>query len=459
VTAVPRKRAIKAALAPVVRRFATRRADLPPSHWGIDVRSGRLSVEGVDLASLLERWGSPLHVVDARRLAANARSFVSGGCEVYYSYKTNNIPGVLRYLHARGVGAEVISEYELRLALHLGVPPERILYTGPGKSDASIRLAVERGVGLLQMNSREEIARVAAAARAAGTKARVGLRIVPAGGWSGQFGLDVSSGDALAGYRQALACPELSVVGIHAHRGLEIRHEDVARGFVSQVLDFADTLRAELALELEIIDVGGSLAIPTVASYRPVDVRLNQLFQTDLHAPDPEATLSIEKYVALVRGLVDERYARVGRPSPRIFLEPGRSMTGNTQFLLARVMTVKHATDGVPFAILDAGQNLADGAKYAFHQIFPVEKFDAPKARTYALAGPICTPSDVLCSAWELPELAPGDVLAIMDAGAYFVPFATSFSFPQPAIVMIEEGREKILRRAETFEDWIGLDV
>ena len=114
--------------------------------------------------------------------------------------------------------------------------------------------------------------------------------------------------------------------------------------------------------------------------------------------------------------------------------------------------------DAVKAAVLDAGMNLAESARHEYHQLFPVNKYGAPATHSYALAGPICTPADVLYPAVELPELVPGDSLVIMDAGAYFVPFATSFSFPQPAIVMVDDGEVELLRRAERFADLVALD-
>jgi diaminopimelate decarboxylase len=149
----------------------------------------------------------------------------------------------------------------------------------------------------------------------------------------------------------------------------------------------------------------------------------------------------------------------VGRKVPRIFLEPGRAMTANTQMLLCQVVMTKGAEGELTYAILDAGINLAESVRNEYHQLFSVGPVRSTCTRMYRLVGPICTPADVLYPAWELPELASGDALAIMDAGAYFVPFATSFSFPQPAIVLIDGGQDHLLRRAETFEDLVLLDI
>jgi diaminopimelate decarboxylase len=459
------KRQLKQTLGPVIQRaMAPARASLPPQTWGLESRPGQgLFLEGVSLSKLAQEHGSPLHVVHLAALHRNAAAFqvvppgAAAGCEVYYSYKTNPVPGVLSALHARGVGAEVISAYELWLALKLGVAPERIVYNGPVKSDASIRESITRGIGLLAANHREELDVFARHAAELGKRPRVAVRVTTATGWTSQFGTPVAGGQALAAYRQAMASGKLDVVGLHAHRGELIRTEAELEGFVTSVLAFADELHRELGLDLEVLDLGGSLCTPTVEHIDNRDWRLNLTFQRDLPAPDPAAALSIERYVAKVVSLVEGHYAQAGRKRPRIFLEPGRAMTGNTQLLLGRVHALKEGGERT-WAVLDMGINHAECVRNEYHQLFHVERPEAPAYRAYTVVGPICTPGDTLYHAVRLPELLVGDTLAIMDAGAYFVPFGTSFSFPQPAIVGVEDGKVRLMRRAEKNEDLITFD-
>ncbi|RKH35723.1 pyridoxal-dependent decarboxylase [Corallococcus sicarius] len=459
------KRQLKQTLGPVVQRaMAPARAFLPPETWSLESRAGQgLLLEGVSLSQLVQEYGSPLHVVHLAALNRNADAFqavppgAAGGCEVYYSYKTNPVPGVLSALHARGVGAEVISAYELWLALKLGVAPERIVYNGPVKSDASIRESITRGIGLLAANHVEELDVFARHAQELRKRPRVAVRVTTAQGWTSQFGTPITGGMALAAYRKALALGTLDVVGLHAHRGELIRTEAELTGFVGSVLDFADELHRELGLDLEVLDLGGSLCTPTVEHIEQRDWRLNLTFQRDLPAPDFTAALSIERYVAKVVAQVEAHYAKQGRARPRIFLEPGRAMTGNTQLLLGRVHALKDGGERT-WAVLDMGINHAECVRNEYHQLFHVERPDAPSHRAYTVVGPICTPGDTLYHAVRLPELKVGDTLAIMDAGAYFVPFGTSFSFPQPAIVGVEGGKVRVLRRAETNEDLVTFD-
>ncbi|MCY1015553.1 pyridoxal-dependent decarboxylase [Pyxidicoccus sp. MSG2] len=460
------KRQVKDTLRPVLQKaMAPSRTAIPASHWGLEHRPGQgLCLEGVPLKELTARWGSPLHVVHLAALGRNVERFLAvppgraGGAEVYYSYKTNPIPGVLSFMHERGVGAEVISAYELWLALKLGVAPERIVYNGPAKSEASVREAISRGIQLLAANHAEELAVFSRVAAEVGRRPRVAVRVSTDSGWSAQFGTPIAGGAALRACQQARDSKHLDLVGLHAHRGATIRTEGELTGFVESVLAFTDTLHQELGQDLEVLDLGGSLCTPTTEHIAERDWRLNLTFFRDVPAPDPAASLSIERYVALVVEMVESHYARRGRQRPRIFLEPGRAMTGDTQLLLANVHALKQGEDRT-WAVMDAGVNHAECVRNEYHQLFHVERPDAEASRVYTVVGPICTPGDTLYYAKRLPELSVGDTLAIMDAGAYFVPFATSFSFPQPAIIALDGGRERLLRRAETFDDLVTFDA
>jgi diaminopimelate decarboxylase len=452
------RRRIKLALRHLIQRQGVRPSLLTPARWGLqdDPQRGLL-LQGLALEELLESQGSPLYVVNAGVLRDNARRFQqpSGtfpGCEVFYSYKTNPVPGVLQVLHAQGIGAEVISHYELWLARKLGVPPDRIIFNGPGKSTQSIREAIQMGVQVININHAEEVGRVAAVARELGRRPRVGLRVTTEHSWSGQFGTPLRGGAAMRAYADAISSGVLDVVGVHAHLGGMIHDRQRLLAGVGSVLDFVEDLHAQLGLSPEILNFGGSLATPTVEHLSPLAQRLNQTFHRPLPEPDADHSLSIEDYVSTLTAAVSDRYARFGRPMPRLFLEPGRSMTGNAQMLLARVMTTKQASDA-SYLILDAGINIAESVRSEYHKIFPLRGSADPDTETYTLVGPICSPADTLMHAWRARRMGQGDALAIMDAGGYFVPFSTSFSYPQPAIVMVDGGEATLIRRAERFED------
>ena len=449
----------------VAARWRRPAAPLSPTNWGLSSNASRgLTLDGIVLHDLLARWGSPLHVVNGRRLRDNARRFLSvpngtaTGCNVFFSYKTNPIPGVLSILHASGLGAEVVSPYELWLARRLGVPNHKIIYNGPAKSAESIRQAIKDDVRLLCVNHREELETIIAVARDLRKSPRVAIRIALQRGWAAQFGLTVEDGAALAAYGKAVGSNHLQVVGLQVHRGGMIRSEQELLEFIEATIAFTETLRRELNLEVEVLDLGGSLCPPTVKALSARDRRLNQALQRDLATPDISDALTVESYISLLTTRIDAHYRNHGRPPPQILLEPGRAVTSDAQFLLASVVSTKRA-GGTTYAVLDAGINLAESVRSEYHQLLPVNRFGESSTRIHTIVGPICTPGDTLYSAIRLPELHMGDSLAIMDAGAYFIPFSTSFSFPRPAVLLIDDGREQLLRRAECFEDLIALDA
>jgi diaminopimelate decarboxylase len=441
-------------------------ARLPLSSWHLSRdAAGDLVLGGVALRGVLDRWGSPVHVVDLARLADNAARFIARppgaarGVEVFYSYKTNPVPGLLRELHARGLGAEVVSPYELWLALRLGVPPASIVYNGPARTEESLVEALRQGVGLINLNCRGEIGSIARLARRTGTRPRIGIRVVVPGTWGGQFGERIDRGAALGAFEEALATPELQVVALHAHPNEEIATVEALEGLLSGVLAFADLLRARTGLDLEILDLGGNLACQTVSRLSPLARRLAVAMGRPPRPRLPASVLSIEDYVAHVAGRVETHYAKAGRPAPRVFVEPGRALSSNAQMLLCKVLQVREEPrDDLTWIVLDAGINVAEAVRSEWHQLVPLREPSDASVRMYRVAGPSCTLGDLLYPAWLLPRMAQGDALAIMDAGAYFEPFSTDFSFPRPGVVVLDQGREVPIRRAATFEDLVARD-
>lgn len=450
-------------IGPRIAARRPRRVDLPLKHWGLSVGpNGHLHSGAVDLVELAQREGTPLHVASAVRLDANATAALGPlragrGADIFYSYKTNPVPTSLERLHRNGIGAEVISPYELWLAFALGVPPDRIIYNGPAKSKASLREAIERRILLINANSVRDAQSIAAVAAEVGTVANLGLRVSLRQTWGGQFGITSSSPVLIDTIRAALEDPHVELRGLHVHRGSTVRTMRTWDGYIDEILECCDTIRAATGWSPSILDVGGSLACPTVDKFDTVAFRLNRAYGSDLLPPDPAACLTIAEASARVAERVHDHFTAAHVPVPTVVQEPGRSLTGDTQLLLTTVLDVK--LDGrLPHAVLDAGINVAEAARNEYHQLFSASAPTSPPVRSYRLAGPICTPADVLYNNWRLPELEPGHVLAIMDSGAYFVPFSTTFSFP-PAPVVLQDGDE--IHRARDrlrFEDLVAAD-
>jgi len=375
--------------------------------------------------------------------------------DVFMSYKTAPIPALLRLIHAAGVGAEVISDQELTLALSLGVPGRSIIYNGPVKSDDSLyRAAVER-VRLINVNHREEIPRIERAAARAGNTVQVGIRVNCAGGWAGQFG--EPAGEAVVGAaRDIIEARNLELAGIHIHLGHVGCREEVAR-IATAAADAAAELSSRLAISVDTVDIAGGLWTPTVRELRPAELKRNALLQSDLARPSVANAYKIRHYVRDAHACIAAEFGARGLPLPQIIMEPGRALVGDAQMLITQVKD-RRAGEGRDLLFLDAGINIADPVRGEFHEIFSV-KSPYPASRRYKLVGPICVPTDSIRSTWYGPEVERGDYLVIMDTGAYFVPWSNSFSFPRPAIVSVEHDRVKVIRSRESLAYLTQLDL
>lgn len=432
-----------------------------PGLWGLSITRDVLTRHGVALAELAARYGTPLHVVDFAQLERNARDMLDARgpsgeqARVFYSYKTNPVPGVLSDLHRLGVGAEVVSPYELWLARELGVPGADIIYNGPVKSAESLAMAIDLNVACLNANSLHDLHNIGEAAAQAGRRVRVGLRVTLGAGWHGQFGFAAGSREQAEAIAYALAHEWLDLVGLHAHRGAWMRSAQEVRAHVEQLMAERDRLGAAYGLALPLLDVGGSLACPTVHGIAGLRGRLNRSLLMALPAND-DATLAPGDYARIVLETVAA--CASDRAPTDIVVEPGRGLTGNAQHMLCTVLDIKHDPDGFDYAIVDAGIHNAESMRDQQHAVLPLSpRADAP-LRRYRLTGPLCRPDDVLCYSIELPQLKIGDRLAIMDTGAYFIPLASAFSFGQPAVVGLGPDGSRVLREHEHYADIVARD-
>jgi diaminopimelate decarboxylase len=443
------------------RELLATRQLLQPENWGLQSLDGDLHWAGCRLADLAQNYGTPLQVLNAPQLVANYKAFRDAfvaehpNTLVGFSYKTNPLPGALALLHSAGAIAEVISHYELWLALQLGVPPERIVLNGPGKSPECLQLAVERGVSLINLDNIHEADTLQAAARQRGRKQRVGVRVVTSVGWAAQFGIPLAGGAALSAFERLQQCPDLLPCGLHIHLGTGIKEVSVYLQAVRELLAFARELKQKLGITIDFFDLGGGFGVPTVAPLTEMDERL--LAAGYPAAPvDPGHTPPLATYAQAIGQLIRQWYPE--GPRPTLFFEPGRAVSSSAQLLLLRVRALKPGPKGAQQVILDGGHNLAIPTSYEQHALWPVSGVDQPFDRVHHFYGPLCHPGDVLARQVLFPPLQVGAVVAIMDAGAYFIPNQMNFSNPRPAVVVIEQGRVRLTREAETFEHMIHLD-
>ncbi len=438
---------------------------LTPGSWGVGIGSeGHLMIQDCDVVGLAERYGTPLYIVDKMRLEGTYRAFHSSFAkryprvEVAYSYKTNPLPGVIKVLHELGSSAEVISEFELWLALRLGVSPDKIIYNGPAKTRKALELAVSRGIKLINIDNISEIDVIDELAGEYRVRQQVGVRVVTSVGWSSQFGLSIKRGQAYDAFQRIVTKNNLVACGIHIHLGTGIQNVGTYLQAIKEVLEFGELLRNGLSVEIGYLDFGGGFGAPTVRSFSEIDVKL---MQNNLPPRMTKSSqiVALDDYAAAIGDLVSQYYPRGHKQDPIIILEPGRAITSSAQSLLLGVLTVKPGVGEIDSVILDGGKNITMPLGYEYHEMFVASKMNEPLTRYYNLFGPLCHPGDIVFKGKKLPTLESGDIIAVMDAGAYFVPNQMNFSNPRPAAVMVESGRDELIRRREIFEDIILCDV
>ncbi|WP_342153598.1 type III PLP-dependent enzyme [Methylorubrum sp. SB2] len=404
--------------------------------------SGVLHVGGLPLNDLAERHGTPLFVYDAdllRRAYRALRAAVAGFAEVDYSVKANPNPAVIRVFHAEGAGAEIASGAEFDAALKAGVPPQKILFAGPGKSAADLDRVVGGGIGEIHLENREELLRVAAAAERHGTTVRVALRINPGataqggamrmGGKPSPFGFDEE--ELFEAVAAVEGQPRLYLVGLHLFAGTQGLKADTLLGQWAYGLDLAAQIAKRTGRPLETIDLGGGLGIPYFSG---------------------DATLDLDALRAGLPPLIETVKKNPMLAGARVVLEPGRYLAGPAGVYVARVLAVKPSR-GQRFVITDGGMHHHLAASGNLGQIvkrdFPVVAVrQGEGASPCTVSGPLCTPLDVLARAAPLPALAEGDLVAVLQSGAYGLTASpTGFlSHPVPAELLVDGGRATVIR-------------
>ena len=399
-------------------------------------RDGQLFAEGVALSAIAERFGTPTYVYSRAHIEAQYRAYADAlqGIEhlVCFAVKANSNLGVLNVLARLGAGFDIVSRGELERVLAAGGKPEKIVFSGVGKSRDDMRRALEVGVQCFNVESTDELERLQQVAAELGVQAPVSLRVNPdvdagthpyisTGLKENKFGIAIS--DAEAVYARAAALPNLQVLGVDCHIGSQLTSLPPFLDALDRLLALIDRLAAR-DIHIRHLDLGGGLGV----QYR-----------------DEQPPLAGD-YIAAVR----ERIA--GRSLALVF-EPGRSIVANAGVLLTRVEYLKH-TEHKDFAIVDAAMNdLIRPALYqAWMDVVAVQPRDAV-ARPYDIVGPICETGDFLAKDREL-ALAEGDLLAICSAGAYGFVMSSNYNTRGRAAEVLVDGAQSFeVRRRETVQE------
>jgi diaminopimelate decarboxylase len=411
-----------------------------------DYRNGVLHAEAVNLIELADAVGTPFYCYSTATLERHYRvfsgAFTDENALVCYSLKANSNQSVLRTLAKLGAGADVVSGGELKRALAAGIPPEKILFSGIGKTEAELRAALDADVLCINIESEPELELLSRLAAETGRTARISVRVNPdvdsgshakisTGKSENKFGIPL--GRAREVYARAAKLPGIRVTGADVHIGSQITDLVPLEAAFRLLAEFVQTLRAD-GHTITHVDFGGGLGIP---------------YYADREAPPAPAA-----YAAMVKRVAHNLGCT-------LMFEPGRMIVGNAGILVARVIYVKHG-EAKNFVIIDAAMNdLIRPTLYeAHHDILPLVAAAAGAPTITAdVVGPVCESGDYLALDRTLPEPRSGDLLAIMTAGAYGA--VQSGTYNTRALVpevLVKDDQYAVVRPRIEVDDLIAMD-
>ena len=419
--------------------------------------SGHLTIGGCDAIDLVERYGTPLYVLDEATLRSRCRQFVQAFGQRYansqavYASKAYINPALARIFAEEGLGLDVVSGGELAVAQAGDVPLDRVYFHGNNKTPAELEEAVAAGIGRVVVDSFHELDILEQICADAGTSQDILVRVSPGidphthaytttGIIDSKFGFSIQTGDAERAILQAISAPHLNLRGLHFHLGSPIFELEPYQAATDLVLRFAAGLR-EQGLDLQEFSPGGGFAIAYTRNDAP-----------------PAAADYAEAIVDTLRATCDE----LGLDQPSLVIEPGRSIIGPAGVALYRIGAIKEIPGIRTYVSVDGGMgdNIRPALYQASYEVLSANRPGAEPDTTVTIAGKYCESGDVLASDILLPTPAAGDVIAIPAAGAYCPSMASNYNLnPRPPIVLARDGDSRLIRRRESYADMMLCDL
>jgi len=409
--------------------------------------SGHLVFGGVDAVELAETYGTPLYITDEDMVRNNFRRYNSAfeSADKYYAVKANGNLAILKILASEGAGADVFSGGELQLVKLAGIPQDKILFNGNSKSEEELSAVVDAGVKV-SVDSQDEMRTLSAIAVAMDKEVEIAIRVNPdvspkvnpkiaTGLRESKFGIPFY--EVIATCEDAKMLSNITLTGLHCHIGSQILDVSVFSEATEKMMNLVEELYAR-GMELEFVDLGGGLGI----SHRKEE-----------KAPTPNDLADA------ILPTFDARLDSLGIKL-KLVLEPGRSIVGPATILLSRVNTVKQAYKN--FVAIDAGFNLfMRPVMYdAYHEVVVANKRNEQASVLCTVVGPVCESGDIIAKDRMLPEVERGDLIAILNAGAYGFSMSSQYNGrPRCAEVLICGGKVDVIRSKESVDDLIRNQV
>lgn len=420
---------------------------------------GHLVISGCDTVDLAEQYGTPLYVMSEDEIRSVCRRYVSSFQKYYggsgrpiYASKAFCCKEICRIVLSEGLDLEVVSGGELYTALQAGVPAERIHFQGNNKTPRELTLAVENGVGDIVVDGISELKKLEKIAAEHNVTVPISLRIKPGidahthefirtGQIDSKFGIDLSSGEALKAVKLASQMEHVSLRGLHCHIGSQIFDKEPFVHAAEVMLTFFAEVRENLGVEFAFLNLGGGFGI--------------RYTEKDNASP-------YEEYMEPVSEAVHRKCGELGLSTPKIYIEPGRSIVGEAGITLYTVGNIREIPNVRNYVAIDGG--MFENPRYALYQsdytCVVANKADRPADYIATIAGKCCESGDLIQEHTPIQTPEEGDILAVLSTGAYNYSMASNYNRNlKPACVMVSNGKARVIIKGETYEDLLRNDL
>jgi diaminopimelate decarboxylase len=419
---------------------------------------GHLEIGGCDTVQLAKEYGTPLMIYDESSIRQKCRSFVSAfkekgiSAQVAYASKAFSSVAMCQLIDQEGMSLDVVSGGELYTALQAQFPAERIHFHGNNKTADELEMALEANIGCFVVDNFYELNLLHQLAAARKQQVQILLRITPGveahtheyittGQEDSKFGFDLSSGQVKEALQKALALPYYSVLGLHSHIGSQIFETEGFLLAIEKIVQFLDEVEEELNWTLSVLNLGGGFGI---------------------RYHEEDTPLELKEYVYTVCDRVEKEWEKRNKPIPHIWIEPGRSIVGDTGTTLYCIGSQKEVPGTRHYISVDGG--MSDNLRVALYQA----KYEAALAnrmneknhQPVTVAGKLCESGDILIWDIDLPQAQEGDLLAVSCTGAYGYAMANNYNrIRRPAVLFVKDGEAKQVIRRETYADIVKNDL
>ncbi len=419
---------------------------------------GHLCIGGCDVVDLAREFGTPLYLFDESTLRHKCREFKTEFGKYYpdtlvvYASKAFLNKALALIFKEEGLGLDVVSGGELSIAHSVDFPLDRVYFHGNNKMPEELKLALDWDIGRIVVDNFYELEMLNKLAKEKGTNQDILLRITPGvdphthrytttGTLDSKFGFPLATGQAEEAVKQAISASNLNLLGLHFHLGSPVSQVQPYELAIELVLHFAQEMSEKFGFDLSEFSIGGGFAIP---------------YTLDSKMP------AVAEYAKAVASKLNSLISQAGLTYPQLIIEPGRAIVGQAGIALYTVGAIKEIPGIRKYVCIDGGMsdNIRPALYGAKHEALVANKALAAEADSVTIAGKLCESGDILVKDTTLASTFPCDIIAIPVCGAYSIPMGSNYNaLPKPAIVMVKKGKAHLIRRRESYQDLMRLDV